>query len=25
LRIEPFDKAWRLQKTITLPRETFKI
>jgi uncharacterized protein len=25
LRIEPFDKSWRLQKTITLPRETFKL
>jgi len=25
LRIEPFDKAWRLQKTIRLPSETFKL
>jgi len=25
LRIEPFDKAWRLQKTITLPRTAFRI
>ncbi|PKF62573.1 hypothetical protein CW745_03890 [Psychromonas sp. psych-6C06] len=23
LRIEPFDKSWRLQKTITLPRDSF--
>lgn len=25
LRIEPFDKSWRLQKTIILPRATFKL
>ena len=25
LRIEPFDKGWRLQKTVILPRETFKL
>jgi hypothetical protein len=25
LRIEPFDKSWRLQKTIILPSETFKL
>lgn len=25
LRVEPFDKSWRLQKTITLPRENFSL
>ncbi|WP_413701712.1 FixH family protein [Psychromonas sp. KJ10-10] len=25
LRIEPFDKSWRLQKTINLPSTTFKL
>jgi len=25
LRIEPFDKSWRLQKTVILPRETFNL
>lgn len=25
LRIEPFDKSWRLQKTVILPSEAFKI
>ncbi|MEI6896850.1 MAG: FixH family protein [Psychromonas sp.] len=25
IRIEPFDKSWRLQKTIQLPQETFKL
>lgn len=25
LRLEPFDKSWRLQKTITLPRESFQL
>ncbi len=25
LRIEPFDKSWRLQKTVTLPTSTFHL
>lgn len=25
LRIEPFDKSWRLQRVITLPNETFNL